>query len=152
MNLKKHKFISFFGSFTWYSVSLGLLYTSCPLAFFTVCHCCIAVQFVMGYNLVLKMTQCELWTRGASVTSPSIYKIHKASGQTAENDHFRFNQTAGKVLAHWVGRSPSAIGPYLWLQWTFSSLWIWAHGLQQMNTSGQTNWTLGFDVQEFHFA
>lgn len=87
----------------------------------------------MGYNLVLKTTQCELWTRRASVTSPSIYKIHKASGQTAENDHFRFNQTAGKVLTHWVGRSPSAIGPYLWLQWTFSSSWTWAHGLQQMN-------------------
>lgn len=41
-------FCSYFGSFTWYSVSLGLLYTSCPLAFFTVCHCCIAIQFVMG--------------------------------------------------------------------------------------------------------
>ncbi len=28
-------FCSYFGSFTWYSVSLGLLYTSCPLAFFS---------------------------------------------------------------------------------------------------------------------
>lgn len=28
-------FCSYFGSFTWYFVSLGLLYTSCPLAFFS---------------------------------------------------------------------------------------------------------------------
>lgn len=136
MKLKKHKFISlFFGVLlvplrgipsVWVCCTLLVLWLSLQCA-----TAALPFSLLWGRIWFWKMTQCELWTRRASVTSPSIYKIHKALGQTCENDYFSFNQTARRVLTHWVSCSPSAIGPYLWLQWTFSSSWIRAHGFQQ---------------------